>query len=344
MASSDVTVVFRQLATMIEAGISLVKSLAALERQSDGKGIKQMLHLIRIDVESGLSFSKALGKHPLLVSDYVVSMVYAGEQGIGLAPVLTRVSNQLDADEQLRSKVTHLFTYPLVVGGFSLLIIFFLVVVVAPIFAKVYGQLGVILPLPTRILLGTSHLVRDYALLWIALIAGTIGFFSYFRKKGWHRKVGQFLMMKLPILGNLSEKVAIAKFVRAFGSLLSCHVNILMALHVVSKMVKHPKVSEVIASIRATVQGGGTVTSAFEASGIFSSMVLQMTHVGEESGSLGPVLEKCATALEQDIETTSKRILVVLEPMLTLGLSSVIGFIALAIYMPMFDLMGHVGQ
>ncbi len=325
---------------MVEAGIPLAKSLQAIEKQVTHKLFHPVLHHIRKDVESGKRFSEALSAHPQIFSSYAVSMIYAGEQGAGLPTVLHLVSSYMEKEAQLRAKIRSVFMYPMVVGIFCLLVVSFLIVAVVPVFANVYTQLGVTLPVPTLVLMGVSQFVRSFWFIILPSIAGLIFAFIKYRSKQQVSNVSHGLLKRLPVLGHFSKKVAIAKFLRTFSSMLTCHVSVSEALDVVSKVVTHPDVSKTISEAQHNIRSGGTLTEALEKSALFSPVVIQMVMVGEESGNLGPLIEKCADAAEQEVDAAAKQAIVVLEPALTLGISFVIGFIALAIYLPMFSLMG----
>lgn len=333
----------QQLATMVEAGIPLIKSLEALEKQETEAKLKKTIRAIRSDLNAGTPLSDAFAKHKDTLSPFLVSMVYAGEQGIGLVPVLRRVGDYLEKEEALRAKVKSVFTYPIVVGIFCFLIVSFLIIVIAPIFAKVYEQLNVILPLPTRILMGISKMVRKFGGV-LSVLSIVLGIVIKRLKTDISQRTLDWLIVHSPLLGYLSKKVAIAKFIRTFSTLLVCHVNLTEALDVVQKVVTHREISQLIHNVKVSVERGGSITDALIESKLFSSVVIQMAQVGEQSGQLGPLLEKCADSLDTEVDTLAKKLLMIIEPTMTLGIALIVGFIAMAIYMPMFDLMGHVGK
>ncbi len=346
MAISHRTMVHftQQLSGMISAGIPLTKSLAALEKQVDDPAFRPVLVRVRQTVESGTSFSAAISQFPEVFSNFFISMIYAGEQGIGLSVVLSRIGSNLERDYALRGKIKGAFMYPLVIGSVAIIVVSLMIIFIVPIFAKVYSQLGVHLPLPTRILLATSGFVRHFWHISIGIIGGVYWGLKKFRGGAFKRELIYKFNTRAPLLGKLTKKVAIAKFVRIFSGMLVCHVPLSEALEVVDTIVKDPEISRVIHHMKTAIESGGSITEAFEKSGIFSPIILQMVGIGEESGTLGELLEKCADTLEQDIDEFAKKLVIVIEPTLTLGLSILIGFIALSIYLPMFDLMTHVGK
>ncbi len=331
----------QQLAAMIDASIPIVKSLGALEKQEDNPDLKKFIHEVRLDIETGSSLSVAFGKHKTIISPFFVSMLSASEHGANLIEVLKKVASHLENEQKLREKLKSVFRYPIMVGSFCGVLTLFLLLVVAPIFAKVYSQLGVTLPLPTVILLGSSEVIQKFW--WVVVFGGGGAYFGLKKlKPDTIKKARHAVISNLPILGTMLTKVATAQFIRSFSNMITCHVSLLEALEVVDKVVNNLTVSRMIHHARQSIQQGGTLTQAFEASGMFSPVVIQMASVGEQSGNLGPLLEKCADALEAEVDDFSKKAVMVLEPTLTLMIAIVVGFIALAIYMPMFDLMGHV--
>jgi len=338
----DVVDFIQQLSFMIEEGLPLVKSLEALAEQEKHPLMKDLIYQVLTDLESGMSFSEACKVHESVLSEFFVSMVMASEQGVGLPEVLRRISIHMEKESELRGKVKQVFTYPVVVGGFCLLIVTFLIVFIAPVFAKVYSQMGVMLPLPTQVLLDISVIVRGY---WM-MILGSFGAVSFAlsrkKSKEYRKRLFHSILRKIPLLGSVSRKVAIAKFIRTFSSMLVCHVSVLDSLDVSDRVVNHPEISKVVHDMRIKIEGGISVTEAIRESNIFSPMIIQMVNVGEQSGNIGELLEKCANALETEVEQLAKKAIVIIEPTLTLGVAIIVGFIAMAIYLPMFDMMGHV--
>ncbi len=342
--NEEIVAFTQQFANMINAGISLTNSLLALEKQEENSELRKVIGKVRRDVEGGTILSEAFGEFPKVFSRFFVSMVYAGEKGAGLPRVLQRIAEHLEKEESLRSKVKGVFTYPIVVGALALLIVTFLIVVIAPVFANVYQQLRLDLPWPTQLLLAISAFARRY---WIVTVVLLVFLFIYWRRlrKG---KIGaemlDFLIMNFPLLGKVTRKVAVARFVRTFGDMLVCKVSLLESLDIANKVVGSRKISGVVDKIRSSVQAGGTVSQVLARSDVFPPVVVQMTSAGEEGGKLGEMLEKCADNLDRDVEFSAKRMIVVLEPSLTMILAGVVAFIALAIYLPMFDLMNLVSR
>jgi type IV pilus assembly protein PilC len=338
----DIVAFTEQLCFMVEEGLPLVRSLEALKEQEKNRQMKGIIQQILSDLESGYSFSEACAKHESILSEFFISMLIAGERGVGLPIVLKRTLIHMEKGRELRNKVKGVFTYPLVVGGFCFLIVTFLIVFITPVFGRVYGKMGVILPLPTQILIDISTFVTSFWYLILGFIATIIIFFSHPKSAEFRKSTLHNFLRKTPFIGEVSKKVAIAKFIRTFSSMLVCHVSVLDALDVSERVVNHPDIANIIKSVKREVETGIGVTDAIKNTAIFSPMIVQMINVGEQSGNIGELLEKCALALEIEVDNLAKRALFIIEPTLTIGVAFVVGFIALSIYMPMFDMMGHV--
>ena len=325
---------------MVDAGIPVVRAMSALDGQGNTKDFQKLIYQLKKDIETGSPLSVAFSRYPSVFSPFYISILYASEQGVALSEALRRIVVQLEQEAQTRAKLKQVFTYPMVMGGFCLLIVTFIILFIAPVFAKVYSQMGVTLPLPTQILLGISGAVHGY---WHVGSVGIGGLIFLMKKKVTKDHVSRVVLL-LPVLGPLAQKVAVARFIRTFSTMMSCHVPLLTALDVTQKVVANAQITEVIHHIRSNVQMGKTISDALKKSGLFSPVIIQMAYIGEESGRMGVLLEKCATAIEAEVDASSKKAMAFLEPLITVGMASVIGFIAMAIYMPMFDIMGHVGQ
>ncbi|MEK9657370.1 MAG: type II secretion system F family protein [bacterium] len=339
---NDVVNFTQQLAFMIEEGLSLTKSLHTLHQQETQPKFKRLIFDIITQVELGIPFSEACQAHLDTLSQFFVSMMKAGEEGMGLPEVLRRVATHLEKENEQRKKIKQVFTYPIVICSFCGIIVSCLVIFIIPVFAKVYMQLGANLPIPTQILIKTSDIIRTQ---WIVILGvGVLAFlvFSHPKSTQFRKKIGHKLLMSLPILGQVSRKAAISKFVRTFSSLLVCHVLISDALSITEDIVADPEISQKTKRIKEKIESGDSITKTMKDSHLFSPMIIQMVNVGEEGGNMGELLEKCAIALESEVDNMAKKALVIIEPTLTLGVAVIVGFIALAIYLPMFDMMGHV--
>jgi len=332
----------QQFSNLINAGIVLSKALRVLEEQEENNEFKRVIGLVRLEVEDGGILSEALAKHPKVFSHFFVSMVYAGEQGAGLPKVLNRIADHLEKDESLRARVRSVFTYPIVVGVLAVLIVIFLVVFVTPVFADIYQQLKIALPLPTRLLLGISFVIRVYWWLLAAVAIAAYYYYQRLKQQPTGQDLFQSVVMSIPLLGKFLHKVAVARFARTFGDMMLCGVPIIDSLAITKKVADNKKISTAIDQVIRAVQTGGTLAGALSASELFPPVLVQMAYAGEESGNIGTMFEKCADNLDQDVESSAKRLLVMIEPSMTFLLAGVVGFIALAIYLPMFDLVSLV--
>lgn len=342
ISPADVVGMTQQLAFMIEEGLTLTKALHTLHAQETNAKLKHLIQDIITQVESGVPFSEACNTHVDTLNQFFVSMMHAGEQGMGLPTVLRRVATHLEKENEQRKKLKQVFTYPIVICSFCGIIISCLIIFIIPVFAKVYTQLGASLPLPTQLLIAISHFVRtQWLLLLMGISAISLGLMhpksQVLRKKAQHK-----LLMAIPLLGEVSRKASICKFIRTFSSLLVCHVLISDALSITEHIVSDSEISKKTNQIKEKIESGKSITQTMKESQLFSPMIIQMINVGEEGGNVGELLEKCATALEHDVDAVAKKALIIIEPTLTLGVAVIVGFIALAIYLPMFDMMGHV--
>lgn len=340
--SEEIVAFTQQFANLVGAGITLTNSLSALEKQEENKELRKVIGEVRVAVEGGTLLSEALAKHPSVFSRFFVSMVYAGEQGAGLPKVLKRIASHIEKEHSLKQTIKGVFAYPAVTGALVLIIVVFLLVAVAPVFADVYHKLGVSLPLPTRLLLAISYFMRKFW--WVMAAVVGLLYYYYRRYPALSAKLMESAVASIPLLGKLLRKVAVAGFIRTFGDMLSCAVPIIDSLDIADKVVGNSEISAAVHEMKSSIESGGTLTSVLSRNEVFPPAVVQMAYAGEQSGALGEMFEKCAEALEQDVEFSAKRLLVILEPALTLILAGVVGFIAMAIYLPMFDLVRLVSQ
>jgi type IV pilus assembly protein PilC len=341
----EIAVFAEQLAVMIDAGLPLVRCLATLARQNKSEQLRQIIDATRQDVENGVSLGDSLSKHPKVFSNLFVSLVRAGEVGGVLDKVLRQLSNYLDKEQQTRQTVKSALVYPKIVTVLCVLTAIFMVSFVVPRFATLYDKLRIELPLPTRLLIGLSDLVQEYW--WIVLmgITGIILAYKKFSVSNVGREILDRVKLHVPVFGDLNRKAAVARFVRVLGALDTSGVPILQSLEVSEPIVDNVVVSRIIGEVYANVSAGGNLESPLSANKIFPDMVVQMIAMGEEAGKLGEALEKSAEYLERELDATVKRLIARLEPTLTILVAVMVGLFALAIYLPLFDLIsGMSGQ
>ena len=336
----DLAIFSRQFATMVNAGLSLVRTLSILEEQTQQKQLKAVIAAVREDIEGGGTLSNALGKHPQAFSNLYVNMVKAGEAGGVLDEVLIRLAAFLEKELALRQKIKSATTYPILLATAAIAALLFMTVVIIPQFATFFKELGsnAELPLPTQIAMGVSTLIRRF---WWALIAAIIGFIYLLRlyvRTPAGRANYDRIKLRLPILGPVNKKIVIARFSRTFGTLVASGVPIMQALEVVSKAIDNVVVAQAVEAVRTSIREGESIAIPLAASGMFPPMVVQMVKVGEETGSLETMLTKVADFYDTEIENTVASLTSILEPVLIVGMGVVIGAMLISLYLPIFNL------
>lgn len=336
----EVAVFARQFATMIGAGVPLVRCLGILNEQCENPRFRQILSKIRSDVESGATFSKSLEKYPEVFTNLFVDLVRAGEAGGILDEILNRLANYLESSEQLKSKVKGALTYPIVVATIALLVVFFLLTFVLPNFKNIFSGMGeATLPLPTRVLLQLSDFLSAYFVFILMGIAAFIyGLRKFFTTKQ-GRRIWDVNILRMPVVGNLLRKVAIAKFTRTLGTLVASGVPILQALEVTAATAGNVVIADAIHKTRVSIREGESIAEPLKASGVFPPMVVQMIAVGEETGELDNMLIKIADFYEQEVDTAVKGLTSVIEPIIIVFMGVVVGGIVMAIFLPMIEII-----
>jgi type IV pilus assembly protein PilC len=335
--AADLTIMSRQLATMISSGMTILRTLYVLEDQTENKKLRDALVVIRKDVEAGLSLSEALARHPDIFSQLYVSMVAAGEAGGLLESALERVASQLEADDALRRKVKGAMVYPAVVMSFAVLVLVALVAFLVPVFASVFKGFGGDLPPITKFTVALSDLVTHKWYLLIGVTVGVVIAFKRWRKSEMGRRQWDVICLRLPMkIGDIVQKVALARWSRTLSALVTAGVPILQALEVTGKTSGNTVVERVMDDVIASVKSGGTVSAPLQKAKIFPSMVTQMIAVGEETGALDTMLEKVADFYDDQVDTAVKGLTALLEPVMIIVIGGIVGFIVIAMYMPMF--------
>ena len=336
----DLAIFSRQFSTMVNAGLSLVRTLSILEEQTTQKQLREVIGEIRADIEGGGTLSSALAKHPQAFSTLYVNMVKAGEAGGVLDEVLIRLANFLEKELALRQKIKSATTYPILLACAAVSALLFMTVVIIPQFASFFKELGsnAALPLPTQIAMGVSLLIRHYwyimiAVLFVALYAARWYVRTPVGKANFDR-----LKLRLPVLGPVNKKIVIARFSRTFGTLVASGVPIMQSLEVVAKAIDNVQVAKAVEAVRSSIREGESIAIPLQASGMFPPMVVQMVKVGEETGSLETMLTKVADFYDAEIEATVASLTSILEPILIVGMGVVIGAMLISLYLPIFNL------
>jgi type IV pilus assembly protein PilC len=335
--ASELTVMTRQLATMISSGMTLLRAFYVLEEQIENKLLKETVVAVREDIESGLSFSEGLAKHPKIFSPLYVAMVRAGEAGGVLEQSLERVADQLEKDDALRRQVRAAMAYPSVVLFFAFAVLFGLIAFIVPVFVGVFDDFGGELPAITKLTVAASDLVtgRWYVLLGGA-IAAVVGFRKW-RKSSWGRPQWDRVRLKVPFkIGKTVQKIALARWSRTFSALYGAGVPIMQAIEVTGTTAGNSVVEKAMDAVVDSVKAGGSIAAPLKDAPIFPTMVAQMIAVGEETGNLDTMLTKVADFYEDEVAAAVKALTSILEPIMIIFVGAIVGFIVVAMYMPMF--------
>ena len=337
---TDLVVFTRQFATMINAGLPIVRALYILSEQTDNKKLKETLGDVRKDVEAGVALSEALEKHPKVFSKLYTEMVRAGEIGGILDDVLLRVAFQLEKDQDLRRKVKSAMTYPTVVLILAILAASFMLIFIVPIFAKMFEDLGGTLPLPTRIAMGLSDILTSIFGIFIYAGAG-LGVFLFlrWRKTENGRKAVDPVMLKIPAkIGDIIQKVALARFARTLGTLSAAGVPILQALGITATSAGNYVIESALLKSRQAIREGLPIYQPLEEEPVFPPMVTRMIAVGEETGDIDGMLTKIAEFYESEVDAAVKALTSIIEPLMIVVVGGIVGGIIIAMYLPMFQI------
>ncbi len=335
------TVVFtRQFATMINAGLPIVRALYVLSEQTENPKLKDVIELVRKDVEAGLALSEALEKHPSVFDRLYVEMVRAGEIGGILDGVLLRVADQLEKDQELRRKVKSAMTYPTIVLILAGLAASFMLIFIVPVFARMFEDLGGTLPLPTRIAMALSDILTSVfgILLYAALGVGVFVFLRW-KKTEQGRKVWGRVVLKIPAkIGDVVHKVALARFARTLGTLSAAGVPILQAIEITATSAGNWVMENALLKSRDAIREGIPIYRPLEDEPVFPPMVTRMIAVGEETGDVDGMLGKIADFYESEVDATVKALTSIIEPLMIVVIGGIVGGIIVAMYLPMFKI------
>jgi type IV pilus assembly protein PilC len=336
----DIVVFTRQFSTMIDAGLPLVQALDILSEQVENKTLGKALKMIKSDVEGGSTYADALKKHPRIFTELYVNMVAAGETGGILDTILTRLAGYIEKAMKLKKKVKGAMVYPAVVTTVAVIIVGVILVFVVPTFTKMFETLGGTLPLPTKIVVTISNFLKGTGgFVILATIISSIIFVNRIRRTEKGKVATDKLLLKLPIFGILIVKVAIAKFTRTMGTLTSSGVPILDGLEITAKTAGNKVIERSVMDVRAAVQEGKTLAEPLMKSKVFPPMVTHMIAVGESTGALDSMMSKIADFYDDEVDNTVNNLTAMMEPMLMVFLGSTVGFIIVAMYLPIFKLV-----
>jgi type IV pilus assembly protein PilC len=340
--AKSLAVFVRQFSVMIDAGLPLVQCLEILGTQQDNKTFAKILQQTRMDVEGGASLADAMRKHPKAFDDLFVNMIAAGEAGGILDTILKRLATYIEKAVKLKGQVKGAMVYPVAVLSIAGIVIAVIMWKVIPTFASMFEGLGADLPLPTRIVIALSNwFVRLLPFLVIGAVLFVIFFKRYYATHGGRRVIDR-LILKLPILGILMQKIAVARFCRTLATLVSSGVPILDGLEITARTSGNAIIEDAIMAVRKGVEGGMTIAQPLKESGVFPPMVVQMIGVGEQTGALDAMLSKIADFYEEEVDQAVANLLTLMEPVMILFLGTTVGGIVIAMYLPLFDLISKL--
>jgi type IV pilus assembly protein PilC len=336
----DLTVFTRQFATMINAGLPLVKCLSILSEQTENPVLAEVVVSVQHEVEMGRSLSEALGKHPDVFKELYTSMVKAGEIGGVLDDVLLRIATTLESEDEIRRRIKSAMTYPAAMFAISILLLIVMMVVVVPNFEKMFRQMGATLPMLTKIIVNISHFLASWKglLLLVAIGLGIYALGRWAKTDNGRRKVDG-AKLKLPVFGSLIHKMSLSRFSRTLGTLVSSGVPILQALEITSATVGNQLVADAVESVRLGVKEGESIARPLGQSPLFPPMVTQMLAIGEETGALDTMLNKVSDFYDSEVAATVEALTSLLEPLLIVFLGAIVGVIVVSLYMPIFSLI-----
>ena len=343
VAVKDLVVFTRQFATMISSGLPLVQCLDTLGRQTPNKRLAEIIMQVKADVEAGASFTEALRKQPRVFGDFYVNMVEAGEAGGALDTILTRLAVYLEKARALRGKVKGAMAYPAAIVAVAVLVMVFMLLYVIPIFADLFESFGGALPAPTRLVMALSSGVKAVILYVIAAAAALVWAFRWFRGTARGRRLVDTALLKAPVFGSLIEKVAVASFARTLGTLVSSGVPILDGLAITARITGNKVMEDAVLTAIERIKQGSTIAEPLRDQPVFAPMVVQMIEVGENAGALDAMLNKIADFYDDEVNYAVEALTSLLEPLLMVVLGALIGFMLIAMYLPIFEMAGTFG-
>jgi type IV pilus assembly protein PilC len=341
--ANELAIFSRQLSTMISSGMSILRALYVLEEQTEAKFLKETIVAVRKDVEAGLSLSDAMARHPKVFNPLFVAMTQAGEAGGVLEDALMRVADQLQKDAALRRQIRSAMIYPTLVIVFAVGVMMALVAFLVPVFESVFKQFGGGLPALTQVSVSLSHMVTGYWWLMFLVTAIVVATFLKWKKSSWGRPQWDHFRLHVPMkIGSIVQQVAVARWSRTLASLTSAGVPLLQALDVTGRTGGNVAVEEAMEGVIASVKRGGTIAAPLAQAPIFPAMVTHMVGVGEETGALDAMLDRVAEFYEEQVEASVKALTSILEPIMIIVIGSMVGFIVISMYLPLFEVYNRI--
>jgi type IV pilus assembly protein PilC len=338
----DVVVFTRQFATMINAGLPLVQALDILAQQTENKTLAGVTRQVVYDVESGQTLADALRKHPKAFSDLYVNMVAAGEAGGILDTILQRLAQFLEKNDAIVRKVKGAMVYPAVILTVAVVAVAVLLIFVIPTFQNMFASVNMELPLPTRIVIGASNVLKGYWWAIIGIMGISVFALNRYYKTGPGRLQIDGLLLRFPVLGDVLRKSAVSRFTRTLGTLISSGVSILDGLEITARTAGNMVIHNAVMESRQSIAGGDTISAPLQRSKVFPPMVISMIAVGEQTGGLDEMLSKIADFYDEEVDASVSTMLSLMEPIMIVVLGVVVGGMVVAMYLPIFDMVNAV--
>ncbi len=338
----DIAIFFRQFSVMIDAGLPLVQCLEILAANQENQAFQKTLTGVRTTVEGGATLANAMRQYPVVFDDLTTNMIEAGETGGILDIILQRLATYVEKAVRLKAAVKSALIYPVAVVSIAVVIVGALLKWVVPIFANLFAGLGVALPLPTRIVMGLSGFVQSFWWLFIVVVVGLVVGIKQIRKHPRGRYYFDKMLLKLPIVGTLLRKIAVGRFTRTLGTLITSGVPILEGLAITARTSGNAVLEEALMKVRKAIEEGRTIVDPLKECGVFPNMVTQMIGVGEATGAMDNMLQKIADFYEEEVDSATKDMLAMLEPAIIGVLGFSIGGIVISLYMPLFAMIAKL--
>ena len=344
VAVKDIAIFFRQFSVMIDAGLPLVQCLEILGGNQENVAFQKCLNAVRATVEGGATLANAMRNHPKIFDDLTTNMVEAGEAGGILDVILQRLATYLEKIVKLKSALKSAMIYPVSVLSIATLIMGALLKFVVPIFANMFSSMAVALPLPTQIVIGLSHFVGRFWWVFFAAVVALIVGIKQVRKDPRGRYALDKFLLNFPVLGPVLRKIAVARFTRTLGTLITSGVPILEGLAITARTSGNAVLEEALMKVRKSVEEGRTIVDPLRESGVFPNMVTQMIGVGEATGAMDAMLQKIADFYEDEVDAATKNLLTLIEPLMIVFLGVVVGGIVISLYLPMFSMIAKMAS
>ena len=341
--AKDLAVASRQLATMVTSGMSIMRALQVLETQTGSKVLKEAVAGVRHDVEAGLLLSDAMGRHPKVFGPLYVAMVRAGETGGVLEECLMRVADQLEKDAALRRQVRAAMVYPAIVITFAVTVLLALVAFLIPVFVGVFKQFPGKLPALTQFMVNFSHVVTHQWYLLILSLIALVAAYVFMKRNQRARDAFDAFKLRIPMkIGEVVQKVSIARWSRTLSALTSAGVPIMQAIEITGKTAGNAVIEKSMGDVITSIKGGGTISAPLKQCSAFPPMVAQMVGVGEETGALDSMLEKIADFYDSEVEAAVKALTSILEPVMIIFVGGIVGVIVISMYLPLFSIYNSI--